>query len=123
MLIIAEFIYLGVWAFFGSLLGFFAFGYNPYKSLHENLCRGALSIGIGLFLAFSMFSYLEEFHRFSSHFDIAISGLCAFGLSDFIIKWWPKFIKMVAGKVVDKVIDNNVKCSDDWVKSDNNNKE
>lgn len=116
ILSLAELIYLGVWAFIGSILGFFAFSYTPHKAPHENFCRGVLSVGVGLFVAFSVCTYLEEINKFSRHFDIILGGVCAFGLPDFIMKWWPKLVHAFAGRVVDKVIGDGVKCPSDWSK-------
>lgn len=97
-----ELIYLGAWAFIGSVLGFFAFSYTPAKSPLRNLLRGILSIGIGLFIAFPLWAYLEETRGMSRTLSIMLSGLGAFGLPDFIVKWWPKFIRALAGKFLGK---------------------
>ena len=120
---IAEFLYLSIWSFLGSFLGFFAFGYTPHKPPQENFCRGALSLGVGFFIAFAVFSYLEEFHKYSRHFNITIGGLCAFGLPDFIMKWWPRLMRAVASRIVDKAIGDGVKCPSDWTEDKDKDKE
>ena len=107
-----EYVYLGVWALIGSTLGFFAFVYTPSKSPQENLSRGVLSISIGLFLALAILIYIDEMHNFSKLFNIMVSGLGAFGLPDFILKWWPKLVQGIANYIVEKILWNHNKPYD-----------
>lgn len=109
-----ELVYLGVWAFIGSVLGFLSFGYTPSKSPRDNFCRGVLSVGVGLFLAFPICLYLEETKHFTRHMNILISGLGAFGLPDFVMKWYPKLIQAIAARVVDKTIGDGMKTPNNW---------
>jgi hypothetical protein len=39
-----------------------------------------------------------------------LGGLGAFGLPDFILKYWPKITNAAVTKVVDRVIDNGTSC-------------
>ena len=97
-----ELIYLGVWAFIGSVLGFFAFSYTPERTPFGNFMRGVLSVGIGMFIAFPLWAYLEETHGMSRTLSMMLSGLGAFGLPDFIVKWWPRFVQTIGEKLLDK---------------------
>ena len=98
-----EMIYLGVWAFIGSTLGFFAFSYTPERSPFINLMRGILSVAVGMFIAFPLWAYLEETHGMSRTLSMMLSGLGAFGLPDFIMKWWPRFVQALGDKFISKV--------------------
>ena len=118
-----ELIYLGVWATIGSVLGFLAFGYTPHKSPRDNFCRGVLSICVGLFLALPICMYLEEAKHMSKHLNILISGLGAFGLPDFVMKWYPRLIQAIAARVVDKAIGDGMRCPNDWHKSEEKDKD
>ena len=97
-----ELVYLGVWAFIGSVLGFFAFSYTPERTPFGNFMRGVLSVGIGMFIAFPLWAYLEETHGMSRTLSMMLSGLGAFGLPDFIVKWWPRFVQTIGEKLLDK---------------------
>lgn len=110
---LAELLYLIAWALLGSILGFFAFSYTPSKPPHANICRGVLSVCIGVFIALFICTYLEEFHKFSKHFNIIASGLGAFGLPDFLMKWWPRFVRMIVGGIIGKLLGPNIRYPDD----------
>lgn len=110
---LAEILYLGVWALIGSILGFFAFGYDHNKTPISNLYRCLLSVGIGIFIAFPLCTYLEEAKYFSKNLNIMLGGLGAFGLPEFIVKWWPKIIQTAATKVVDNSLTNGIKYQSD----------
>ena len=99
-------LFVGIWALIGSVLGFFAFSNSHDKTHLERFKRCCLSIGIGLFIAFPLCTYLEELGKFSKHLNIMLGGLGAFGLPDFILKYWPKIINAAVTKVVDRVTDN-----------------
>lgn len=101
-----DVLFLGAWSFVGSVLGFFAFTNTHEKTPIERLKRCCLSIGIGMFLAFPITTYLLDTHQFSKTLSIMLGGLGAFGLPDFIIKYWPKLIAGLAEKVVDNASDN-----------------
>ena len=103
---LADAIFIGVWAFIGSVLGFFAFSNTPNKSPSYRFSRCLLSISIGLFIAFPLCEYLQELGKFSKNLNIMLGGLGAFGLPDFILKYWPKITNAAVTKVVDSVIDN-----------------
>lgn len=102
-------LFVGIWALIGSVLGFFAFSNSPDKTPLERFKRCCLSIGIGLFIAFPLCTYLEELDKFSKHLNIMLGGLGAFGLPDFIIKHWPTVINAIATKVLNNTVDNNTK--------------
>lgn len=106
ILCLADAIFIGVWAFIGSVLGFFAFSNTPNKSLSYRFGRCLLSISIGLFIAFPLCEYLQELGKFSKNLNIMLGGLGAFGLPDFILKYWPKITNAAVTKVVDRAIDN-----------------
>lgn len=107
ILCLADAIFIGVWAFIGSVLGFFAFSNTPNKSPSYRFSRCLLSISIGLFIAFPLCEYLQELGKFSKNLNIMLGGLGAFGLPDFILKYWPKITNAAVTKVVDRVIDND----------------
>lgn len=102
-------LFIGIWALIGSVLGFFAFSNSPDKTPLERFKRCCLSIGIGLFIAFPLCTYLEELDKFSKHLNIMLGGLGAFGLPDFIIKHWPTVINAIATKVLNNTVDNHTK--------------
>ena len=111
-LCLADVIFIGVWAFVGSVLGFFAFSNTPNRSPSYRFGRCLLSIGIGLFIAFPLCGYLQELGKFSKDLNIMLGGLGAFGLPDFILKYWPKIINATVTKVVDRAVDNGTSyCS------------
>lgn len=97
-----ELIYLGTWAFIGSVLGFFAFSYTPENTPLKNFFRGLLSVGVGMFIAFPLWAYLEETQEMSRTLSMMLSGLGAFGLPDFIMKWWPRAVQTLGEKFLDK---------------------
>lgn len=97
-----ELIYLGVWAFIGSVLGFFAFSYTPERTPLNNFFRGLLSVGVGMFIAFPLWAYFEETRGMSRTLSMMFGGLGAFGLPDFIMKWWPRLAQALGEKFVDK---------------------
>lgn len=85
---INDFLFLGVWAFAGSILGFCAFALPKCKTAISRIKRCCLSIGIGIFIAFPISIYLIETEHFSKQLSIMLGGLGSFGLPDFIIKHW-----------------------------------
>lgn len=102
-----EIVFLGVWALIGSILGFFAFTNTPELTPMLRLYRCCLSIGIGLFISFPICIYLQELQTFSKSTNIMFSGLGAFGLPDFLLKYWPKLTRSLADTVIDKISDNS----------------
>ena len=102
---LAEIIFLALWSLLGSILGFFAFINDPSKTPKERFKRCLLSIGIGLFIAFPLTSYLKETNTFSHSLDIMLGGLGAFGLPDFILKYWPKLSNSLVNIIVNKTED------------------
>lgn len=111
ILCLPDALFIGIWALIGSVLGFFAFSNMPNKSPLYRFGRCCLSVGIGLFIAFPLYEYLQELGKFSKHLNIMLGGLGAFGLPDFILKYWPKVTNAAITKVLDRIIDNNNKLS------------
>ena len=122
MFCIKDFLFIEVWAFIGSILGFFAFAHTDEHTLSYKIKRCCLSVGIGMFIAVPISMYLMESGDFSDKLCIILGGLGSFGLPDFIIKYWPKITESLADKVIDKTIDNNLDniCHKQY-KQDNNN--
>lgn len=102
---LTEIIFLGLWSLLGSILGFFAFMNDPNKTPKERFKRCLLSIGIGLFIAFPLTSYLKETNTFSHSLNIMLGGLGAFGLPDFILKYWPILSNSLVNIIVNKTKD------------------
>lgn len=102
-----DILFLGAWAFIGSLLGFFAFTNSHEKTPMERFKRCCLSIGIGMFLAFPITTYLLDTHEFSKTLSVMLGGLGAFGLPDFILKYWPKLTAGLADKVIDRALEHS----------------
>lgn len=102
---LTEIIFLGLWSLLGSILGFFAFINDPNKTPKERFKRCLLSVGIGLFIAFPLTSYLKETSTFSHSLDIMLGGLGAFGLPDFILKYWSKLSNSLVNIIVNKTED------------------
>lgn len=101
-----DVLFIGIWAFTGSILGFFAFSNDPDKTPQQRFKRCCLSVCVGLFIAFPLCEYLQELGKFSKNLNIMLGGLGAFGLPDFILKYWPKITNAAVTKVVDRVIDD-----------------
>ena len=110
ILCLADAIFIGVWAFIGSVLGFFAFSNTPNKSPSYRLGRCCLSVGIGLFIAFPLCEYLQELGKFSKHLNIMLGGIGAFGLPDIILTYWPRIAENIITKVFDKSSSDDTVC-------------
>lgn len=102
-----DVLFLGAWAFIGSLLGFFAFTNSHEKTPMDRFKRCCLSIGIGMFLAFPITTYLLDTNEFSKTLSVMLGGLGAFGLPDFILKYWPKLTAGLADKVIDNALEHS----------------
>lgn len=95
--------YLGAWSIVGSILGFLSFANKPGMTWKQRLYRCFLSVGIGLLIAFPVFTYLLEYHNMSTRLSMMIAGLCAFGLPDFILRHWPSFLNALSKRFLNKV--------------------
>ncbi len=100
-----DLVYIGVWALVGSILGFLAFRCTPAMSPYVKIRQGLLSVGIGFLVAFPVTQYLYEEVEFSGSLSILLGGLSAFGLPDFILRYYPKISKAVATLVAEKIGD------------------
>ena len=100
-----ETIFLGIWAIVGSTLGFLSFRNSYEKSRSERLKQCALSVSLGLFLAFPLYEYLNfsGTFPFSKKLNMMLSGVGAFGLPDIILRHWPKMVN----KLMDKFFGSN----------------
>ena len=112
MLDIEDILFIGGWAFIGSILGFLAFAHDTSKSILDKIKRCCLSIGVGIFIAFPISIYLIDTETYSKSLSIMIGGLGAFGLPDFLLKYWPKLSNSLVNIIVSKTkdmanIDNN----------------
>lgn len=105
---IEEVIYIVIWSFLGSVLGFFSFSYIPRKAPIDNFKRCIKSICVGIFIAFPLCLYLEESNTFSKTLNITIGGLGAFGLPDMLLNWWPRMAEALASRFVTTVGDSSV---------------
>ena len=112
-----ETIFLGIWAIVGSTLGFLSFRNSYEKSRSERLKQYALSVSLGLFLAFPLYEYLNfsGTSPFSKKLNMMLSGVGAFGLPDIILRYWPKIVS----KLIDKVFGTNP--YEQYHSHDNNN--
>ena len=110
-------VFLGAWAIVGSTLGYLAFRSSPGNSPSERLKQCLLSIGLGLFLAFPLYEYLNysDVFPFSKNLNMMLSGIGAFGLPDIILRYWPKIVS----KLIDKVFGTNP--YEQYHSHDNNN--
>ena len=104
-LLLPDLIFVGVWGFIGSVLGFFAFTNSPDRTPLNRFGRCCLSVGIGLFVSFPLYIYLVENAVFSKMLSILVSGLGAFCLPDFLVKYWPKLLYSFANRFIDKTVD------------------
>lgn len=99
-----DFLFLGIWASIGSILGFCAFALPTCKTVISRIKRCCLSIGIGIFIAFPISTYLVETEQFSKQLSIMFGGLGSFGLPDFIIKHWSDILqKLIDVFTLDKI--------------------
>ena len=98
-------VFLGAWAIVGSTLGYLAFRSSPENSPSERLKQCLLSVGIGLFLAFPLYEYLNysDVFSFPKNLNMMLSGVGAFGLPDIILRHWPKMVN----KLMDKFFGSN----------------
>ena len=98
-------VFLGAWAIVGSTLGYLAFRSSPENSPSERLKQCLLSVGIGLFLAFPLYEYLNysDVFSFPKKLNMMLSGVGAFGLPDIILRHWPKMVN----KLMDKFFGTN----------------
>lgn len=103
-----EVIYIAIWAFLGSILGFFSFSYIPRKAPIDNVKRCIKSICVGIFIAFPICLYLEETDTFSKTLNITIGGLGAFGLPDMLLNWWPRIAEALASRAVTTIGDPTI---------------
>lgn len=94
-------VFLGAWAIVGSTLGYLAFRSSPENSPSERLKQCLLSVGLGLFLAFPLYEYLNysDVFPFSKNLNMMLSGVGAFGLPDIILRHWPNIVNRVMDKV------------------------
>lgn len=94
-------VFLGAWAVVGSTLGYLAFRSSPKNSPSERLKQCLLSVGLGLFLAFPLYEYLNYsgVFPFSKNLNMMLSGVGAFGLPDIILRHWPDIVNRVIDKV------------------------
>lgn len=107
MLDIEDILFIGGWAFIGSILGFLAFAHDTSKSILNKIKRCCLSIGVGIFIAFPISIYLIDTETCSKSLSIMIGGLGAFGLPDFIMKYWPSIIQQAINKLINNKLGNN----------------
>ena len=103
-----DYIFLGVWALIGGILGFFAFGNKPCTSLSYKIGRCFLSVGIGMFIAFPLYAYLRELDKLPKDLNIMLAGLGSFGLPDAITKYWPIVTKTFVSKLTKVVYNSDV---------------
>ena len=98
-------VFLGAWAIVGSTLGYLAFRSSPENSPSERLKQCLLSVGLGLFLAFPLYEYLNysDVFLFPKNLNMMLSGIGAFGLPDIILRHWPK----VVNKLMDRYFGTN----------------
>lgn len=109
MAVTNEVLYLLVWVVTGSILGFYSFSRSYGRTRRDKFIRCLLSIGIGIFLALPIYTYLTEIHKYSAPLNIMISGIGAFGLPDFILKHWSTLTDALAEKAVDQLTDADKK--------------
>lgn len=107
MLGIEDILFIGGWAFIGSILGFLTFAHDTSKSILDKIKRCCLSIGVGIFIAFPISIYLIDTETCSKSLSIMIGGLGAFGLPDFIMKYWPCIIQQAIDKLINNKLGNN----------------
>lgn len=107
MLETSDLIFLGVWSLAGSILGYLSFSIPIDKPLRIKIIRMLLSIGVGIFIAFPLSWYLVEHSIFSKQLSLMIGGLGAFGLSDFIIKYWPALLEKITHKLIEHKIETH----------------
>ena len=100
-----ESLFLGAWAIVGSTLGFFALRNTVNIPKKEKLKQCILSIALGLFIAFPLYEYFtySPHFPFTKKFNIMLSGVCAFGFPDIILRHWNK----VLDKLIDKLFGTN----------------
>lgn len=111
IIVIKEYIFLTVWTFLGSTIGYFSFTYSPKKPPIVRFGRGVLSICLGMFLALPIFFFCLEVQQYSTRISMMLSGLGAFGLPDFILNHYSSILRSIAYKTlkfkVDKQTDNS----------------
>lgn len=102
-----EVLYLGIWSLIGSGIGYFAFGDMPKLAPKERIKRCLLSIAVGMFISFPIFTYFIETEMFSPKLSLMISGICAFGLPDIILRHSNKILSAFIYRITNGLIDTN----------------
>lgn len=102
-------VWLIVWSFIGSTLGFFSIRNNTTWTRVQRLMEYIKSVSIGIFFALPTFSILREYQIFSvenvAGLNIMAAGSTSFMVTDLIIKLWPKLIYGVS-KSFSKLMDH-----------------
>jgi hypothetical protein len=88
-------LWLLVWSFIGSSLGFFTVRNSPLWSYKQKILEYFKSVFVGIFFAFPLFGILEEKNVFNTDLNIMLSGCFAFGITDLIIKSWSRIIDVI----------------------------
>lgn len=95
--------WLIVWAFIGSSLGFFTIRNTPIWTKTERLKEYIKSVCVGIFFALPTCTYLCERHVFTTDLSIMIAGGVSFAITDVIIKAWPKLIEGI-GNIIPSIL-------------------
>ena len=98
-------IWLAVWAFIGSTLGFFTIRLNPIWTIKQKFSEYLKSVCIGIFFSLPLYFVLQEINELSHNLSITLAGSSSFAITDLIIKLWPKAIEGI-GKAINKFINN-----------------
>ena len=102
-------IWLIVWAYIGSTLGFVTIRYNPAWTRRQKLMEYLKSISVGIFFSIPLYFILQEVKGLSQHLSMTLAGSSAFAITDLIIKLWPKItdgLGNAINKLLDRLINN-----------------
>ena len=113
-------IWLIVWAYIGSTLGFFTIRFNPTWTRKQRFLEYLKSVSVGIFFSLPLFFILQECKGLSHNLSITLAGSSAFAMTDLIIKLWPKAIDGL-GNAINKLLDRligNIGNSNDNDKQD-----
>lgn len=108
-------LWLIVWAFIGSTLGFFTVRYKMVWSRKRKQLEYLRSVCVGIFFALPIYFILSEHKGLSQNLSITLAGSSAFAITDFIIKLWPKLMDGICEaipKFLNRLI-NNLRSNQD----------
>ena len=115
-------LWLVVWAYIGSTLGFFTIRFNPTLTSKQRMYEYLKSVGVGVFFSLPLYFILQECNGLSHNLSITLAGSSSFAITDFIIKLWPRAIDGV-GNAISKLLDRLIGNIGDGGRNDHHDRQ